>query len=444
MKTSYWKLAVAGAASVGLLTACSGNSGGGSGDSGGDGGGSGDGELSGEVEVWSWNVAAASLEQAAEQFMEEHPDVEITVQDSSTDDVYERLTVGLGSGGSGLPDVVSLESSQLENYKSQFPDGFMNLSENGFDEHADKFTEFKVDAAQDENGDFISMPWDIGPAGVFYRVDLFEEAGVNADDIETWDDYVAAGEKVVEETDAFMLPVQVTSDDSPYRVFLNQQGVNYFNEDGEIQLDTEEAQAAMDLMAEMSEKELIYNANTWDAMVGATVNGDVASVPTGAWYSGTIMDQAPDMSGQWGVMELPTFEEGTPQAANSGGSDLAVLESSENQDAAYAFAEYFTTSEDVQIQSFEEHGLFPSLTSTYEDPIFEEPVEYFNDEPAYGLLADTTDNIESPIFNSDIPRAEDVIMDAQSSVILEGNDPNNVMNNAVERLASETGRETSQ
>lgn len=90
------------------------------------------GGLSGEIEVWAWNIAAASLDLAAERFMEKHPDAQITVRDIGDSDLYERLTIGMGSGGSGLPDVSIIHSDELHGYLEQFPDQFLNLGEMGF------------------------------------------------------------------------------------------------------------------------------------------------------------------------------------------------------------------------------------------------------------------------------------------------------------------------
>lgn len=101
---------------AGVLAACSGNSGSGGDESSGDEGG----EPSGEITVWGWNVAAESMELAVDGFKEQYPDVEVKVEDIGRLDVYEKLTVGLASGGNGLPDVVMVESDRLANYYDQF------------------------------------------------------------------------------------------------------------------------------------------------------------------------------------------------------------------------------------------------------------------------------------------------------------------------------------
>src|SRR5699024_8436239 len=207
-------------------------------------------DISGDITVWSWNEAADALDAAVEGFNEEYPDVDVTVEKIGHDDVNDKLTTGLASGGgSGLPDVVTLESDSIDTYINKFPEGFVNLSEAGFDQYEGDFSKSKVDPAKNEEGDFIAMPWDMGPVGVFYRKDYFEKADVDPDSIKTWDDYIEAGEKIKDETDAKMTFVE--DDQNRYRAMLNEQGGSYFDEDGKITVNSEESLNVMSALEEM-------------------------------------------------------------------------------------------------------------------------------------------------------------------------------------------------
>ncbi|WP_444684966.1 ABC transporter substrate-binding protein [Alkalicoccus luteus] len=440
-----WKMTLTGALSIGLLAAC----GGGNDDADTNGGGNeGNGnseadasEVSGEITVWGWNVAAASMELAVEQFQEEYPDVDVVVEDIGTEDLYDRLTVGLASGGSGLPDVTMIETDRLDNYFAEFPDGFVNLSEYGFDEHEGEFPEAKAEAMKDADGNFLAAPWDIGPAGVFYHVPHFEEAGVDPDSIETWDDYIEAGEQIQEATGAQMAPVDISSDDALFRMMMNQLGTYYFDEDGNIDIDSDEAQQALSKIQEMREADLIANVDGWDGTVTATINHQVATVPFGVWYAGTIMDQAPEQEGEWDVFKLPAFEGDDNRDANLGGSDLSILSHTENPDAAYAFVEYFTTDVDAQMVALEEYGLFPSLTAAYDEPFFEEEDEFFNNSPIWSTFAEVAEGTLPANYTSDYARALRYSADAQAEALLSGGEVQDALDEAAGRIENETGRE---
>ncbi|RWZ59024.1 extracellular solute-binding protein [Halobacillus fulvus] len=422
-----------------VLAACSGTGNGGGDEASGEGGEDG-GEPSGEITIWGWNVAAQSMELAVEGFQEQYPDVDVTVEDIGRLDVYEKLTVGLASGGNGLPDVVLVESDRLANYQEQFPDAITNLSEMGYDEHADKFGEYKKSVTQDENGDFFAAPWDIGPTGVFYRTDIFEEAGVNPEDIQTWDDYIEAGKTIQEATGTKMVPIDIAADDALYRMMLNQQGAFYFDEEGNIDVASEESQNAFETIQRLHEEDLVLNNDGWNGVVSATVNGEVATVPFGVWYSGTILDQAPDASGNWGVFKLPAFEEGGNRAANLGGSDLVIPSSSDNQTAAYAFVEYFTTEVEPQMTALQERGIFPSLNTTYEEEYFTQESEYFANQQVWQTFAEQVENIPVANYTSDYARAFDTMSDTQATILLDDAEIPSALEDAASKLESETGR----
>ncbi|MYL32148.1 extracellular solute-binding protein [Pontibacillus yanchengensis] len=424
---------------LGVLGACSNSES--SGSSSDEGEGEGSSKPSGELTIWGWNVAAQSMELAVEGFKEKYPDVEINVEDIGRLDVYEKLTVGLASGGSGLPDIVLVESDRISNYVNKFPEGFVNLSEMGYDEHASKFGEYKTSVTQNKDGEFVAAPWDIGPTGVFYRTDIFKEAGVKPEDIKTWDDYVKAGETIKEKTDKKMLPIDIANDDAVYRMMLNQQGSYYFNEEGNIAVNNEASQKAFNVISDLHSKDLVLNNDGWNGLVSATVNGEIATVPFGVWYTGTIKDQAPDLSGKWGVFQLPAFEEGGNRAANLGGSDLMIPSSTENKEAAYAFVEYFTTQKEPQMKALKEKGIFPSLTSTYEDEFFTNESEYFANQNIYKMFSEEVENIPAANYTSDYSRAFKVMTDTQASILLDGTSIEEAVKNAADKLNSATDRE---
>ncbi len=71
----------------------------------------------------------------------------------------------------------------------------------------------------------------------------------------------------------------------------------------------------------------------WTEWVGTFTSGDVASVTTGVWITGTVKAQ-PDQSGKWGVAPIPALDvEGATHASNLGGSSWYVLERSAEKDA---------------------------------------------------------------------------------------------------------------
>ncbi|MBE1556303.1 ABC transporter substrate-binding protein [Sporosarcina limicola] len=394
------------------------------------------GEVAGKITVWGWDVAAETLKLSVDKFKEEYPDVEVEVEDFNSGDLYEKLTVGLVSKGSGMPDVILMEDERIPGYVNQFPEGFLNLSEMGYDKHKALFSEAKLENVMHEDS-IVAAPWDIGPTGVFYRVDLFEEAGVNAEDIVTWDDYVKAGIQIKDKLGIKMLPIDIAKYDGVFSQMMQQQGTSYFNENDEIDLTSEEAVRSMEMVKKLYDNDLVLNNSGWDGIVTATVNGEVATVPYGAWYTGTIMDQAPDLKGKWDMFYLPQFSEGGTRYGNVGGSAILVSAYSKNKNAAYAFTEFFTTDVDTQLLGFEKYGLFPSLKSTYDSPILTGNSAYFNNKPIFKNFADIVSEVPKVNMNKYNAQASQIMANAQASVLLEGTPVQEALEKAEKQLVNE-------
>lgn len=399
-------------------------------------------QVEGEVTVWAWNIAAKSLEAVVPEFNKQYPNVKVTVQDVGRLDVYDRLTTGLQGGGAGLPDVVAVESDRMDVYTAAFPEGFADLTSRA-EKYKAQFDPSKW-AQSEVNGTIRSIPWDSGPTGLWYRVDYFEQAGVDPKSIETWDDLIAAGEKINAATDGRvkLLPVDIVADDAGYRMMTNQLGVCcYFNPDGTINLTSEASVKALTTLKMINDKGLIANIQGWDGVVGATKNGDVATVPFGVWYSGTIIDQAPELSGKWDVMMLPAFEPGGNRAANLGGSTLAIPASTKNLDAAWAFVEFALATDTGQNTMMQQFGIWPSYIPAYEAEFYDQPVEFFNNQPIWQMFADQVADIPAATYTKDYTKGQAVLASAQAKVLSQGVDPATALQEAAEELANQTGRE---
>ncbi len=80
------------------------------------------------ITIWSWDVALAHLEEWAEKFQEENPDVSFNFEEMGVDQVYQKMTTCLQSG-IGLPDIVSIEGEQMAKFGEKFPGKFEEFTD---------------------------------------------------------------------------------------------------------------------------------------------------------------------------------------------------------------------------------------------------------------------------------------------------------------------------
>lgn len=400
------------------------------------------GEVSGDITVWAWALEAEYLSKTViPAFTAEYPNIKVNMETIGNDQIYDKLTAGLAAGGSGLPDVTQIAVNKLPTFVNQFPEGFAEISNLGFDKHISDFPESTIEAVKNLDGNVIAFPRDLGPVAVFYRVDIFEQAGVDPSTIKTWDDYIAAGKLIKEKTGVSMIGNRIGNQDDILRIMLQQQGKYYFDAEGKIDVSTVEMNRALTKIKEMNEAGILLNTSNWDGQVAAMKNGKVATNPDAVWWSGTMLDQMPELSGKWGTFPLPVFEEGGVHAADNGGSALTILSSSKNKEAAYLFSEFASANTEMQLKALENHGLFPAYKAVYDEPYFNQNQEYFNNQPVFKQFAEVVKEIPPVNFTESNLVARQVATDQLSALILEGASPEKVIDNMKKQMTQQTGRE---
>ncbi len=411
MKRNLLSIILAAAVTVSLC-ACNGNGGSSEKKENGDGG------LSGEITVWSWDVALAHLEEQAEKFQERHPDVEFNFEEMGVDQVYQKMTTCLQSG-IGLPDIVSLEGEQMAKFGTKFPGKFAEFTDMI---NTDDFFPIKV-AECTVDGKVIAYPWDSGPCGMFYRSDLFEKAGVKAEDIVTWDDFIEAGKTVKDKTGSDILCMAESRNDLVYRLMLMELGGFYFDEEGNPQVNSEESVRAMEMCKKMFDEGITFNNSSWDDMIAGMSADKFACIPEAVWMVGSIKDAVPDQEGKWAVMPLPRFDaDQEPLGASNGGSALAVPSASENVEAAQEFVKFCMEDVDANIEGFQNYGLYPSYLPALESEAFEEGDEFFGGQKIFELFTEAGKNAPQVNYTENFAEALEMSKNSVAKILLEDED----------------------
>ena len=392
------------------------------------------------ITVWAWDVALKQLQASAEKFKETHPDVEFQFEEMGTEQIYTKLATTLNTG-KGLADVILLEGEQVSGYASKYPDGFADLSDivNKDDYLPVKMGEVTV------NGKVVGFPWDAGPVALFYRTDYFEQAGVNPEDIKTWDDFIEAGKKVTATCKTpsgepvKMLPIAPNGSNF-WKLLLTEKGAGYFDAEGNTAVNSPEALECMEMAKKIYDADIALNYTDWAEYEGVVVNQSVATIPEAVWMIGTIKDKGPDQSGKWGVMSLPVFPGDEPSGSTNGGSDIVIPAASANVDIAKEFVQFAMTDVDLQADGFVNYGLFPSYIPAYDAEVFTEPDEFFGGQKIYETFIELGKKVPAVNYTENYNEAMKAAGSACAKVYLEGQDPKTVLEDLEKDLVSKFGK----
>ncbi len=396
---------------------------------------------SGEITIWSWNVAASSLKATVAGFNKLHPDIKVTVQDLGNQPTYDKSIAGCAAGGVGLPDIVTIENGEAENYWSQFPDCFVDLHTLGYSaEDQKKFPDFK--RTELEVGDkAYAMPWDSGPVAAFYRRDFYEKAGVDPASIKTWDDFIAAGKKIqTANPGVSMTNADFNGDSEFFRMISNEQGCAYFAEDGQsITVNQPKCVDAMTKVKEMKDAGIVSSAD-WGTKITNNTAGTVATQVYGGWYEGTIRTESAGENGKWGVYLMPSLTADGPRAANLGGSSLAITSASKNKEAAYEYLKYTLGTNEGQITMLKEFGLVPSLVSALDDPYVSQGLPYWGGQAVWKDILGTLPKVV-PSRGTQFQSDAEIIVRAVQTKYLGGGYPDAkaALDDAAKQIAAATG-----
>ncbi|MFI6603617.1 ABC transporter substrate-binding protein [Nonomuraea sp. NPDC050536] len=398
-----------------------------------------------KITVWSWKPASDGLAAVAKDFEKANPRIKVDVQAVGEPAIWDKITIGMAAGGKGLGDVLHIGVDYLPGYVDKFPGGLADLRKFGADKYKDAFAKGLWPTVTGKDGGVYAMPWEVNPAGVFYRSDLLEKAGVDPAKIQTWDDLIEAGKTVKAKTGAYLVAVNKPAAGGPdmdfFQLLLQQQGAFYFNKEGEVTLGSQQAIQAMTLLKKMNDAGIMADKSGEGTFKQLVSSNKLAVLPWPAWAVNYIPEMRPEQKGLWRAMQPPAMAPGGKRAAIVNSTYLSVAGSSPHPAEAFKFVEYALTRPEVINKVFKEGGVFPALTAAYTDPVFSSPMDYYGGQPALKTFTDSlSEGADATYYSSDYARALKIASDAQTQVLMKGADPATTLTQAAKLLAQQTNR----
>jgi multiple sugar transport system substrate-binding protein len=327
----------------------------------------GDGEVAGDITFTTLQLSPDFddyINGVIDSFESEHPDVTVEWVDVPFEGATERLLADAAAGT--LADVVNLNPDLA--FPLAAEGEFLDLEAEAGDVR-DDYIEGAWDAFRYPGMDgAYGYPWYLSTEVTMYNAALLEEAGLDPDDApETFDELFDVAREVAANTDAYGMHPAL---ENRFVIDLVKLGVDITDEDAtEATFNTPEAVAHVEELVALYEE----GAVSADAVteghrqeIEAYQAGSIALFPSGPNFLDIIEENAPDIAEDTRVAPQIT---GPAEVTGMSVMGLLIPTTTDNPDAAHAFAQYMTNG-DNQLAFADEVLVFPSIEEALTDERF--------------------------------------------------------------------------
>ena len=297
-----------------------------------------DGELSGDITFWHSFTQGARLDtiqKAADEFMEEYPDVNIKIETFSWNDFYTKWTTGLASGN--VPDMSTALVGQVAEMINA--DALLPLNDLIDDIGRDKFAENTL-AECSVDGNNYAIPLYSHAMVMWVRKDLLEENNLEVPT--TWDELYEAA-KTLTKDGVYGLSFPCGSNDFQATNFLN-----FYVRSGGGSLLTD------DLKANLTSDLALEGINYWlkvynDCSPKDSINYDVLEQATLYYQGKTAFDfnsgfqiggvetNSPDLLPYVDCYPIPTIDGSEQKGITTSNQPMVIWKNSEHPEICAEF-----------------------------------------------------------------------------------------------------------
>ncbi|MEO8391629.1 MAG: extracellular solute-binding protein [Chloroflexota bacterium] len=336
------------------------------------------------ITAWGWDTP--EFNKPILDYIQEVSGVTVTDVTYSNADVLTNITAAMAAGGVGMPDVFKRGSNDIPAlvdmgaikditdlvapYKSLLPDVAWQMVT--------------------YQGKIWGVPANSPAGGIFWRADMAEKYGVDPDQVKTWDDFIAAGQKISDASNGAAKIFTLPATGLPTEVLWSIQQGNKAEVIGDgdtvkIGADSQEWKDTLALWRKVRDSGVGTQMDAWtQPWYTAIQDGSVVAFPFGTWFVETIIQQAPDTKSDWYFTPFPANTPDGSRYPDFGSATTFISSTTEHPEAGMEWVKAWTMDPHGALDiGLKQLGISVVSNAALTDPYVIAPHEYFAKDQAY-------------------------------------------------------------
>jgi arabinosaccharide transport system substrate-binding protein len=248
------------------------------------------------------------------------------------------------------------------------------------------------------NNRVYGVPQSVSSVVLWYREDLFKEAGITPNDIRTWDGFEKAALKIRTES-RHMLAM----DWSYLPILLRQRGYNLYDKKGVPLVDSAAIVETWDRLVRWNKEGIafipgqggIFSPQFFNTSVGE--NG-VLAILGADWYGLDVLQNMDrERKGKWRAMPLPVWTDakskGRRNTSSFSGQGLVIFKKSPHTEEAWKFIEWVMSDVDANVERYLQGNCFTPYQPAWSDMRLARPEPFFGNQILTELLIRIAPNL---------------------------------------------------
>lgn len=235
------------------------------------------------------------------------------------------------------------------------------------------------------DGRVFGLPHDVHPVMLAYRADLVENAGIDLEGVETWDEFFDALRPMMSDDDDNGLPDRyamsfwVTQLDN-IELLLLQGGGQLFDESGAPTINRDRNVELLSTIVSwcVGPNRSVTDIDEFSAAGHQSrTDGDAIAFLCPDWMCSIWRMHVPAIGGKMKLMPLPAFESGGRRTSVRGGTMLGFPKTSTHFESAWESAKMLYTSPEIARELYRQVDIISPVRSLWNDPVYDEPDPFF-------------------------------------------------------------------